>query len=118
MLHWRQMRSYLLAEECCALPADPNAEVCDLCVRGYLRGGPLTVYDYVHLTGEGSHEIKYVKVLPDPSALKERHGPAAECECVVPEPTRAVPLAEFAEVEEGAVQAPQWTVPNVEVGVA
>ena len=58
VIHWRQMRPYLLAEEIDILPCDASAPTRDLIVRGYLHGSALSTYDFVHLTGEGSHPIR------------------------------------------------------------
>ena len=79
-LFWRQMRSYLLAEEVEVRDgglAAAGSPVADLSVRGYLHGVPLSLYDRIHITGEGSHTIRCIRILPDPSPLKPSHGEAA-----------------------------------------
>ena len=46
------MRSYLLAEEATVTPQTPDpSSACDLVIRGYIHGMPLSVYDLVHITG-------------------------------------------------------------------
>ena len=43
VLHWRQLRAYMLGEEVAIVPdsslEEANLPVCDICVRGYVRGG-------------------------------------------------------------------------------
>ena len=53
VLHWRQLRAYLLAEELAVEEAE--APFCRVAIRGYLRGGPAVASDFLHVTGEGSH---------------------------------------------------------------
>ena len=51
VLHWRQLRAYLLAEELAVEEAE--APFCRVAIRGYLRGGPAVASDFLHVTGEG-----------------------------------------------------------------
>lgn len=59
VIHWRQMRPYLLAEEIDILPCDASAPTRDLIVRGYLHGSALSTYDFVHLTGEAPPDSRH-----------------------------------------------------------
>lgn len=121
ILHWRQMRSYMLGEEVAVLPSqsleEENSPFCRLCVRGYLRGGPCTVYDFVHITGEGTHQVEYVKVMADPLPVKAVHSgqQAMEEEIVMAEPQRVQELREEEEVDPTQVQEPQWPTPSASV---
>ena len=116
VLHWRQMRSYLLAEEVgvnesgIASAASPTV---DLCVRGYLHGAPLSLYDLIHISGEGSHLIKGIRILPDPSPLKKSHGDAPQPQELVPDLNRIHPIEEENAVDPNSVQAPHWQSPEV-----
>ena len=116
VLHWRQMRSYLLAEEVgvnesgIASAASPTV---DLCVRGYLHGAPLSLYDLIHISGEGSHLIKGIRILPDPSPLKKSHGDALQPQELVPDLDRIHPIEEENAVDPNSVQAPHWQSPEV-----
>lgn len=120
VLHWRQLRAYMLGEEVAIVPdstlEEANLPVCSVCVRGYIRGGPFTIYDFVHITGEGSHKLDYVKVLADPSPVKPAHT-AIEEELVVPERIRESELKEEEEVDMSQIQSPQWPVPTESVGL-
>lgn len=115
-LHWRQMRSYILAEDVEVIPNPPeqtNPSVSDLIIRGYVHGSPLCVYDLVHLTGEGTHQIKAIRVLPDPSPLKKSHGEVAQSyETIIADPSRCQSLNEECEVDPSTVQQPQWQIPS------
>ena len=119
VLHWRQLRAYMLGEEVTIVPdaslEEANLPVCDICVRGYVRGGPFTVYDFVHITGEGSHKLAYVKVLSDPSPVKVSHL-TTEDQMIVRDPLRECELREEEEVDMSQVCPPQWPTPTEEVG--
>lgn len=115
-LFWRQMRSYLLAEEVEVRDggvAAAGSPVADLSVRGYLHGVPLSLYDLVHITGEGSHTIRCVRILPDPSPLKSAHGEATVPQEWVPEQNRIRPIEEENAVDPNSVEAPHWAIPEV-----
>ena len=122
ILHWRQIRSYMLGEEVAILPAqsmeEENSPFCRLCVRGYLRGGPCMVYDFVHITGEGSHQVEYVKVMADPAPVKAIHSGQQELEeLVMADESRMQELREEEEVDPMQVQEPQWPMPDASVGI-
>ena len=72
---------------------------------------PFTVYDFAHITGEGSHKLAYVKVMPDPSPVKANHIPPEE-ELIVAESLRERDLIEEEEVDVTQVQPPQWPTPT------
>lgn len=111
VIHWRQMRPYLLAEEIDILPSDASAPTRDLIVRGYLHGSALSTYDFVHLTGEGSHPIRGIRVVPDPSPLKRAHD--ATERLVEADPARLRPVEEECAVDPSTVEAPHWAQPVV-----
>lgn len=115
-LHWRQMRSYILAEDVEVIPNPPeqaDPSISDLIIRGYVHGSPLCVYDLVHITGEGTHQIKAIRVLPDPSPLKKSHGEVAQSyETIIADPSRYQSLNEECEVDPSTVQQPQWQIPS------
>ena len=115
-LFWRQMRSYLLAEEVEVRDgglAAAGSPVADLSVRGYLHGVPLSLYDRIHITGEGSHTIRCIRILPDPSPLKPSHGEAAVAQEWVPDQNRVHPIEEENPVDPNSVEAPHWAIPEV-----
>ena len=115
-LFWRQMRSYLLAEEVEVRDgglAAAGSPVADLSVRGYLHGVPLSLYDRIHITGEGSHTIRCIRILPDPSPLKQSHGEAAVPQEWVPDQNRIHPIEEENPVDPNSVEAPHWAIPDV-----
>ena len=113
-IHWRQMRSYLLAEEATVTPQTPDpSSACDLVIRGYIHGMPLSVYDLVHITGESSHQIRSIRVLPDPSPLKKVHGIQEQCyETIIADPARLQSLKEECDIDPSTVQQPQWPMPT------
>eukprot|EP00939_MAST-03C_sp_MAST-3C-sp1_P004095 g4095.t1 len=52
VIHWRQMRSYVLAHNVAMLPDDNGRdEYCRILVEGYLRGAPLDPEAPVHVSG-------------------------------------------------------------------
>ena len=115
-LFWRQMRSYLLADEVEVRDGGVTAAgslVADLSVRGYLRGVPLSLYDLVHITGEGSHTIRCIRILPDPSPLKKTHGEAPVAQEWVPDQNRIRVIEEENAVDPNTVEAPHWAIPDV-----
>lgn len=116
-LHWRQMRSYLLAEDVEVTNVNEEMNTSDLVIRGYVHGSPLCVYDLVHLTGEATHQIRAIRVLPDPSPLKKSHGEVDQSyETIIADPSRLQPLNEECEVDPSTVQQPQWQIPASFVG--
>ena len=86
-----------------------DSPFCQVAIRGYLRGGPAVSSDFVHVTGEGSHSVEWLRVLGDPCGLK---GGDASVEEI------AVSPRELVEAERtGEVSAAQWPVPREWVGV-
>ena len=100
-----------LAEEIDILPCDASAPTRDLIVRGYLHGSALSTYDFVHLTGEGSHPIRGIRVVPDPSPLKRAHDVTERL--VEADPARLRPVEEECAVDPSTVEAPHWAQPVV-----
>lgn len=108
VLHWRQLRTYLLAEEFAVISSEAESPFCSVAIRGYLRGGPAVPSDFIHVTGEGSHSVEWLRLLGDPCGLKGAEEGAEE--------VRVSPR-ELVEAEStGEVRAAQWPVPREWVG--
>ena len=107
VLHWRQLRAYLLAEELAVEEAE--APFCRVAIRGYLRGGPAVASDFLHVTGEGSHSVEWLRVLGDPIGLKGAEEGVEE----VPVSPRELVEAEAT----GPVSARVWGVRREWVGL-
>lgn len=68
VIHHREKRPYLLAEEVQYVP-DMEGESGTLKISGYLRGMPLNVNDLVHITGLGDFQMSQIDGLDDPHPL-------------------------------------------------
>lgn len=68
IIHHREKRPYLLAEEVEYTP-DNNSESGTLKISGYLRGMPLNVNGLVHITGLGDFQMSRIDGLDDPHPL-------------------------------------------------
>lgn len=68
IIHHREKRPYLLAEEVQYLP-DTEGESGTLKICGYLRGMPLNVNGLVHITGLGDFQMSQIDGLDDPHPL-------------------------------------------------
>lgn len=68
ILHHREKRPYLLAEEVEYVP-DAEGELGTLKVSGYLRGMPLNVNGLVHIAGLGDFQMSRIDGLDDPHPL-------------------------------------------------
>lgn len=68
ILHHREKRPYMLAEEIEYVP-DEEGENGTLKVSGYLRGMPLNVNGLVHITGLGDFQISQIDGHEDPHPL-------------------------------------------------
>lgn len=68
IIHHREKRPYLLAEEVEYVP-DAEGESGTLKISGYLRGMPLNVNGLVHITGLGDFQISRIDGLEDPHPL-------------------------------------------------
>lgn len=115
-IHWRQMRPYLLAEDISIVPANPENEASpthDLIIKGYLHGCALSTYDYVHITGEGTHCVRGIHVVPDPSPLKRSHNETPTDRLIEAEASRLKPVEEENAVDWSTVEAPHWQQPVV-----
>ncbi|XP_053602229.1 pre-rRNA-processing protein TSR1 homolog [Plodia interpunctella] len=68
ILHHREKRPYLLAEEVQYIP-DTEGESGTLKISGYLRGMPLNVNGLIHITGLGDFQMSRIDGLEDPHPL-------------------------------------------------
>lgn len=68
ILHHREKRPYMLAEEVEYVP-DAEGESGTLKISGYLRGMPLNVNGLVHITGLGDFQMSQIDGLDDPHPL-------------------------------------------------
>ncbi|XP_023936933.2 pre-rRNA-processing protein TSR1 homolog [Bicyclus anynana] len=68
VIHHRQKRPYMLAEEVEYLP-DKEGDSGTLKLSGYLRGMPLNVNSLVHITGLGDFQMTRIDGLDDPHPL-------------------------------------------------
>ncbi|CAK1604524.1 unnamed protein product [Parnassius mnemosyne] len=68
IIHHREKRPYMLAEEVEYLP-DTEGELGTLKVSGYLRGMPLNVNGLIHIAGLGDFQMTKIEGLDDPHPL-------------------------------------------------
>lgn len=68
VIHHREKRPYLLAEEVQYVP-DTEGQSGTLKISGYLRGMPLNVNGLVHITGLGDFQMSQIDGLDDPHPL-------------------------------------------------
>lgn len=79
-IHWRSIRSYLLADSAEVVPVDGprGAEVGTLHVRGYIRGRPLGVNQVIHVGDVGHFALRQINVAAEPFPVKRKdHGSGA-----------------------------------------
>ncbi|XP_032511117.2 pre-rRNA-processing protein TSR1 homolog [Danaus plexippus] len=69
ILHHREKRPYLLAEEVEYVP-DTEGDHGTLKISGYLRGMPLNVNGLIHITGLGDYQMSRIDCLDDPHPLQ------------------------------------------------
>ncbi|PZC70683.1 hypothetical protein B5X24_HaOG215085 [Helicoverpa armigera] len=69
IIHHREKRPYMLAEEVEYVPFDSEGESGTLKISGYLRGMPLNVNGLVHITGLGDFQMSKIDGLEDPHPL-------------------------------------------------
>jgi len=83
VLHWRQIRSYVLANDFKVIPCSDDNSFCDVQLQGYVRGLPMDPKAPVHLTGVaggdggggdgfGTYLLRVADLVSDPMA-KRRH---------------------------------------------
>lgn len=68
VIHHREKRPYLLAEEVQYVP-DTEGQSGTLKISGYLRGMPLNANGLVHITGIGDFQMSQIDGLDDPHLL-------------------------------------------------
>ena len=66
VLRWRQIRSYLLADDIQIVSSDAATGTSAVRVGGYLRGRPLHANQLVHLTGVGTMKMSQLEGPADP----------------------------------------------------
>lgn len=73
-IHWRSIRSYLLADSAEIVPVDGprGAEVGTLHVRGYIRGRPLGVNQAIHVGDAGHFGLRQINSAVEPFPLKSK----------------------------------------------
>ncbi|XP_026328590.1 pre-rRNA-processing protein TSR1 homolog [Hyposmocoma kahamanoa] len=71
VIHHREKRPYLLAEEVQYVP-DTEGQSGTLKITGYLRGMPLNVNGLVHITGLGDFQMSQIDGLDDPHPLNSK----------------------------------------------
>lgn len=74
-VHWRSIRSYLLADRAEVVPMDGanGSEYGTLHVRGYIRGRPLGVNQMVHLGDAGHFRLRQINSAAEPFPNKPKH---------------------------------------------
>ncbi|CBI40710.3 hypothetical protein VitviT2T_026917 [Vitis vinifera] len=72
--HWRNQRSYLMAQKVDLVPDDCNSGNCTLLLTGYLRAHGLSVNQLVHISGAGDFQLSKIEILKDPFPLNARKG--------------------------------------------
>lgn len=75
-LHWRSVRSYLIADSIDVVPPDDSSETgkySTLHVRGYIRGRPLDVNQVIHLGDAGHFRMRQINSASEPCPLNLKH---------------------------------------------
>lgn len=74
-IHWRSIRSYLLADSAEVVPSDGpmGAEHGALHIRGYIRGRPLGVNQLIQLGDIGHFRMKQINSSSEPFSDKPKH---------------------------------------------
>lgn len=103
-IHWRSIRSYLLADSAVVVPEEGprGAEYGTLRVRGYIRGRPLGVNQVIHVGDAGHFGLRQINsaVEPFPVKSKDRVGGAPGAQAAAGEVlARADPEREDLSVE-------------------
>lgn len=73
-IHWRSIRSYLLADSADVVPVDGprGAEFGTLHVRGYIRGRPLGVNQVIHVGDAGHFGLRQINAAAEPLPVKPK----------------------------------------------
>lgn len=89
-VHWRSIRSYLLAESARVVPSDESngtEQLGTLHVRGYIRGRPLDVNQLVHVGDAGHFRMRQINRAKEPLPAKPKHRVRADEEHVAAQGT-------------------------------
>lgn len=70
--HWRNQRSYLIAQKVEMAVDNCFPEKCTLFLTGYLRACSLSVDQLVHVSGVGDFQFSKIEILKDPFSLNVR----------------------------------------------
>ncbi|CAM9198737.1 unnamed protein product [Ectocarpus fasciculatus] len=113
-IHWRAIRSYLLAESTEVVPESGSrgAKFGTLHVRGYIRGRPLDVNQVVHVGDAGHFGLRQINSAAEPFPVKpkDRGGGALKGESAAPSAGGEVLARADPEREDLSVEA---TVDNL-----
>ncbi|GFP86938.1 pre-rRNA-processing protein tsr1 homolog [Phtheirospermum japonicum] len=96
--HWRNQRSYLMAQKVDVAAEAGTSEKCTLVLTGYLRSHGLSVNQLVHVAGAGDFQLSKIELLKDPCPLNIRKGvDLMDSEndvvtCITPDPMIQEPL--------------------------
>ncbi|KAL3641088.1 hypothetical protein CASFOL_016056 [Castilleja foliolosa] len=96
--HWRNQRSYLMAQKVDVAAEAGSSEKCTLVLTGYLRSHGLSVNQLVHVAGAGDFQLSKIELLKDPCPLNIRKGvDLMDSEndvvtCIIPDPMMQEPL--------------------------
>ncbi|KAI3464702.1 hypothetical protein Pfo_021365 [Paulownia fortunei] len=98
--HWRNQRSYLMAQKVDMVADTCSSEKCTLVLTGYLRAHGLSVNQLVHVAGAGDFQLSKIEVLKDPCTLNVRKGvdfmdsenDIQVVTCLTPDPVKQEPL--------------------------
>ncbi|KAL8514967.1 hypothetical protein ACS0TY_013885 [Phlomoides rotata] len=72
--HWRNQRSYLMAQKVDMVADTCSSEKCTVVLTGYLRAHNLSVNQLVHVAGAGDFQLSKIELLKDPCPLNVRKG--------------------------------------------
>lgn len=101
-VHWRSIRSYLLAESARIVPSDDSSgaeQLGTLHVRGYIRGRPLDVNQLVHVNDAGHFRMRQINSAKEPLPAKPKHGVRSDKGHLTSHETAEDPIA-FANPDE------------------
>ncbi|GER26149.1 pre-rRNA-processing protein TSR1 homolog [Striga asiatica] len=94
--HWRNQRSYLMAQKVDVVAEAGDPEKFTLALTGYLRSHALSVNQLVHVAGAGDFQLSKIELLKDPCPLNKRKGvdvmdsedDVQVVTCLVPDPMK------------------------------
>ncbi|KAL6506614.1 hypothetical protein OROHE_022446 [Orobanche hederae] len=98
--HWRNQRSYLMAQKVDVVAEAGTSYNSTLVLTGYLRSHGLSVNQLVHVSGAGDFQLSQIELLKDPCPLNIRkkvdsmdsENDVQVVECLTPDPLKQEPL--------------------------